>query len=103
MCIRGFEQSNHDICIHSKLNMELIDRVEKAIDTIRPYLHADGGDVRIVEITEDKIVKLELKGTCSNCSMSTMTMKAGIEEAVKKAVPEIVSVEAINGLVAAAR
>ena len=78
--------------------MDLIDRVNKAIDTVRPYLHADGGDVRIVEITADNIVKLELTGTCSNCSMSTMTMKAGIEEAVKRAVPEIVSVEAVNGL-----
>ena len=78
--------------------MDLIERVNKAIDTVRPYLHADGGDVRIVEITADNIVKLELTGTCSNCSMSTMTMKAGIEEAVKRAVPEIVSVEAVNGL-----
>jgi len=78
--------------------MDLIERVNKAIDTVRPYLHADGGDVRIVEITADNVVKLELTGTCSNCSMSTMTMKAGIEEAVKRAVPEIVSVEAVNGL-----
>lgn len=78
--------------------MELLDRVEKAIDTVRPYLEADGGNVKIVEITSDFIVKLELTGTCSNCSMSSMTMKAGIEEAVKRAVPEIVAVEAINGL-----
>ena len=83
--------------------MELIDRVEKAIDTVRPYLQADGGDVKIVEITADNIVKLELTGTCSNCSMSTMTMKAGIEEAIKRAVPEIASVEAVNGLVALSR
>lgn len=83
--------------------MELIDRVEKAIDTVRPYLQADGGDVKIVEITTDNIVRLELTGTCSNCSMSTMTMKAGIEEAVKRAVPEIVAVEAVNGLVSLSR
>ena len=83
--------------------MELLDRVEKAIDTVRPYLQADGGDVKIVEITSDNIVRLELTGTCSNCSMSTMTMKAGIEEAVKRAVPEIVAVEAVNGLVAISR
>lgn len=78
--------------------MELLERVEKAIDTVRPYLEADGGNVKIVEITSDFIVKLELTGTCSSCSMSSMTMKAGIEEAVKRAVPEIVAVEAINGL-----
>ncbi len=83
--------------------MELLDRVEKAIDTVRPYLQADGGDVKIVEITTDNIVRLELTGTCSNCSMSTMTMKAGIEEAVKRAVPEIVAVEAVNGLVSLSR
>ena len=87
------------IFVFSLNNMDLIERVEKAIDTVRPYLHADGGDVKIVEITADFIVRLELTGTCSNCTMSTMTMKAGIEEAVKRAVPEIVSVEAVNGLV----
>jgi Fe-S cluster biogenesis protein NfuA len=78
--------------------MDLIERVEKAIDTVRPYLEADGGNVKIVEITTDNIVKLELTGTCSSCAMSTMTMKAGIEEAVKRAVPEIVAVEAVNGM-----
>ncbi len=79
--------------------MDLLERVELAIDTVRPYLEADGGNVKIVEITPDNIVKLELTGTCSSCAMSTMTMKAGIEEAVKRAVPEIMAVEAINGLV----
>lgn len=78
--------------------MDLLERVEKAIDTVRPYLEADGGNVKIVEITPDNIVKLELTGTCSNCAMSSMTMKAGIEEAVKREVPEIVAVEAINAL-----
>jgi len=78
--------------------MDLLERVEKAIDTVRPYLEADGGNVKVVEITSDNIVKLELTGTCSNCSMSSMTMKAGIEEAVKREVPEIVAVVAINAL-----
>ena len=78
--------------------MELIERVEKAIDTVRPYLEADGGNVKILEITSDNVVKLELTGTCSSCAMSTMTMKAGIEEAVKRAVPEIVAVEAVNSM-----
>ena len=70
--------------------------IEQTLDKIRPYLEADGGNVKVLEITEDKIVKLELMGACSTCSMSAMTMKAGIEEAIKKAFPEIVSVQAVN-------
>jgi Fe-S cluster biogenesis protein NfuA len=77
----------------------LLQQVEKAIDTIRPYLKDDGGDVRIVEITEDKKVILELIGACSSCPMSPSTMKSGIEEAIKRFVPEITSIEAINSTV----
>jgi len=72
------------------------ERVEEALDTIRPYLEADGGNVEIVEITPENILKLELKGACKTCSMSHMTMKAGIEETVKKAVPEITAIEAVG-------
>ena len=75
---------------------ELLEQVEEAISSIRPYLKADGGDVKIVEITEDNKVILELLGACASCSMSPSTMKAGIEEAIKRAVPEITSIEAIN-------
>lgn len=71
------------------------DKVESALDNMRPYLKADGGDVRIVEVKDD-VVKLELLGACGSCAMSPMTMKAGIEEAIKKAVPEIIEVIAIN-------
>ena len=71
-------------------------KIEEALDQIRPYLKADGGDVSLVEITAEKIVKLELHGACKTCSMSMMTLKAGIEETIKRAVPEIKSVEAIN-------
>lgn len=67
-----------------------------ALDKIRPYLEADGGDVKIVGIDENNVVKLELLGACGSCPMSTMTMKAGVEEAIKREVPEIKSVEAIN-------
>ena len=74
---------------------DLMERVEKALDNIRPYLETDGGDVRILEISNN-VVKLELLGACGNCPMSTMTLKAGVEESIKKAVPEIVAVEAIN-------
>ncbi|TVP45002.1 MAG: NifU family protein [Mongoliibacter sp.] len=82
------------------MKAELIDKVEKALDTIRPYLEADGGNVKIVEITEDNILKLELTGTCSSCPMSTMTLKAGVEEAIKRDIPEIIKVVAVNVAVA---
>jgi len=71
-------------------------KIEEALDTIRPYLLADGGNVELIEITDDMIVRVELKGACQSCSMSTMTMKAGIEETIKRAVPEIKGVEAVN-------
>jgi Fe-S cluster biogenesis protein NfuA len=75
---------------------DLTARVEAALEQIRPYLQADGGDVSLVEITDDKIVKLELQGACKSCSMSMMTMKAGIEESIKRIAPEIIAVQAIN-------
>jgi Fe-S cluster biogenesis protein NfuA len=76
--------------------MSLLDRVEAALDTIRPYLLTDGGNVSVEEITQDNIVKLKLLGACGSCPMSIMTLKAGIEEAIKKAVPEIAGIEAMN-------
>ncbi|MCU0446304.1 MAG: NifU family protein [Microscillaceae bacterium] len=75
---------------------DLHEKVEKALDTIRPYLLADSGNVKVLEITDAGLLRLELLGSCGTCPMSTMTMKAGIEEAIKKAVPEIVQVEAVN-------
>ncbi|MFB9841202.1 NifU family protein [Mucilaginibacter ginsenosidivorans] len=76
--------------------MSLIEQVEAALDTIRPYLETDGGNVSVEEITPENVVKLKYLGACGNCPMSIMTLKAGIEEAIKKAVPEITGVEAIN-------
>ncbi len=76
--------------------IDLKKKIEEALEQIRPYLQADGGDVSLIEITEDKIVKLELLGACKSCSMSVMTMKAGIEESIKRAAPEIKGVEAVN-------
>ena len=75
---------------------ELVEKVEKALDTIRPYLEADGGDVKILEIDDSQNLVLELMGNCGSCPMSTMTMKAGVEEAIKREVPEINSVHAVN-------
>jgi Fe-S cluster biogenesis protein NfuA len=70
--------------------------IEDTLTQLRPFLEADGGDMELVEITDEGVVKVKLLGACSNCSMSSMTLKAGVEEAVKKAVPQIKSVEAIN-------
>ncbi len=76
--------------------MELIDQVEKALDNIRPYLVADGGNVKVLSIDENKVVLLELLGSCGSCPMSAMTLKAGVEESIKRAVPEITAVKAVN-------
>ncbi|MFC3197237.1 NifU family protein [Parapedobacter deserti] len=76
--------------------MEIRERVEQALDSIRPYLETDGGNVRIDEITPENVVRLKLLGSCASCAMSIMTFKAGLEQAIKKAVPEITAVEAIN-------
>ena len=71
-------------------------RVEEALNGVRPYMEADGGNIKLLEITEDGVVKVELTGACGSCRMSAMTMKAGVEEAIKRAVPEITSVLALN-------
>ncbi len=77
-------------------NTELSKRVENALESIRPYLIADGGNVKLVEITNEMEVKLELLGNCGSCPMSAMTLRAGVEEAIRKFVPEIKTVTAIN-------
>jgi Fe-S cluster biogenesis protein NfuA len=71
-------------------------KIEASLDAIRPYLEADGGNVKINEVTADNVVKLEFVGACGVCPMSTMTFKAGVEEAIRRAVPEIKSIEVIN-------
>lgn len=75
---------------------ELKDKVEHALDTIRPYLKADGGDVKVLGMESGSTLLLELVGNCSSCPMSTMTLKAGVEEAIIREVPEIKTVKAIN-------
>lgn len=77
--------------------MEAIkERVEKALEKIRPYLIADGGDIALVEITDDMVVKVEMKGACNGCPFSLQTLKAGVEIAVKKEVPEIKEVQDVQ-------
>lgn len=75
---------------------ELTRKVEASLDSIRPYLKADGGNVKVNEVTDSRIVKLEFIGACGNCSMSAMTFKAGVEAAIKRDVPEISAIEVVN-------
>jgi Fe-S cluster biogenesis protein NfuA len=72
----------------------MIEKIEKALKEIRPSLQADGGDVEFVS-AENGIVKVRLTGACGGCPMSQMTLKQGIEKSVRKAVPEVLSVEAV--------
>lgn len=74
----------------------LREKVTIALEQLRPFLHDDGGDMELVDITEDGIVQVRLMGACSDCSMSAMTLKAGLEEAVKKIAPEIQRVIAVD-------
>ena len=71
-------------------------KIEQAIEQLRPFMHADGGDIEFVELTDTGIVKVKLLGSCSDCSMSHMTLRAGLEEALKVAAPEVSKVEAIE-------
>jgi Fe-S cluster biogenesis protein NfuA len=74
---------------------EIIKKVKNSIKTIRPYLIADGGDVKLVEITDDLVVKVKLIGACDGCPFSMQTLKAGIEQSIRKDIPEIKEIEAV--------
>ena len=77
---------------------DIKNRVEAALEKVRPYLVADGGDIVLVEVTDDYIVKVQLTGACHGCPFSMQTLKAGVEIAVKKEVPEIKEVVQVNGM-----
>ncbi|MCY3629785.1 MAG: NifU family protein [Bacteroidota bacterium] len=78
-------------------NMDAVlrQKIEDGLDSIRPYLVADGGEVRLHRITDDMVVELKLLGACGTCPMSTMTLRAGIEQALRHAVPQISRVDAV--------
>lgn len=76
----------------SKLNQ----KVQNVIDQVRPYLQQDGGDINFIEITDDNVVNVELTGACGACPFSTMTLKNGVEATLKRVIPEIKEVVAIN-------
>lgn len=80
---------------------EILSRINTALDEIRPHLAVDGGDIELVELTEKGVVRIKWLGNCEHCSMSSMTMRAGVEQAIRAKVPEITGVEAINGYSAA--
>ena len=74
---------------------ELHDKVEAALNNIRPFLQSDGGNIELLEITEDLVAKVKLLGNCDGCKMSASTMTAGVERTIKNFVPEITAVEAV--------
>lgn len=101
--------NNHRLCLLESNNIyfcgmsdtdksKLIKEIDVALDRLRPHLKVDGGDIEVIDITEDMTVKVKWLGNCMNCSMSAMTMKAGVEQTLKSKFPEINSVIAVNGL-----
>ncbi|MCU0349027.1 MAG: NifU family protein [Saprospiraceae bacterium] len=74
----------------------LINRINEALDDVRPHLMSDGGNIEVVDVTEDMTVMVRWLGNCQNCNMSLMTMKAGIEVAIKNKIPEVQHIEAVN-------
>lgn len=76
----------------------ILNKIEGALDEIRPYLQTDGGDISLVEVSDDYIVKVKLSGACETCHVSMMTLKNGVEVAVKNAVPKVKKVIEISSL-----
>lgn len=74
----------------------MLEKVQAVLEQVRPMLQRDGGDVELVEVTADNIVKVKLQGACGSCPMSTMTLKMGIERAIKEQIPEIVEVQQVR-------
>tara|TARA_B110000879_G_C10926350_1_gene414142 strand:+ start:405 stop:656 length:252 start_codon:yes stop_codon:yes gene_type:complete len=74
----------------------LVQNIEKALAEIRPYLESDGGDISLVEVTPEMVVKVQLHGSCQSCNVNQMTLKAGVEQSIKKYAPEIKEVVNID-------
>lgn len=72
-----------------KKKKEIITKINQALDEIRPFLKDDGGDIELIELTDDFVVKVKFLGACQSCSMSSMTLKGGVEETIKRRIPEI--------------
>jgi len=80
------------------IDKALMDEINTALDEIRPHLIVDGGNIEVVELTDDMELKVKWMGNCEFCSMSAMTMKAGVEQAIKQKLPQIKKVSAVNGI-----
>ena len=78
---------------------KIINKIEEALSQVRPFLESDGGDIRLIEVTKDYVVKVKLLGACSDCQVSVMTLKAGVEQAIKKVLPEVKEVVDIDKIV----
>ena len=74
----------------------LKERIDRALDELRPFLRSDGGDIAVVDVRDDLVVEVELQGACAHCAQAAMTMRAGVEEAVRRVVPEVKEVVAVN-------
>ncbi|HOP03406.1 MAG TPA: NifU family protein [Tenuifilaceae bacterium] len=77
-------------------NSEITQKVQESIEQIRPFLQNDGGDISLVEVTDDLTVKVKLLGACGSCPYSIMTLKNGVEQAIKRDIPQIKEVVAVN-------
>ncbi|MCH1582599.1 MAG: NifU family protein [Flavobacteriales bacterium] len=75
---------------------ELTARIDRALEELRPFLRSDGGDIKVVGVRDNLVVEVELQGACAHCAQAAMTMKAGVEEAVRRVVPEVTEVVAVN-------
>jgi Fe-S cluster biogenesis protein NfuA len=76
--------------------VNLVERIDRALDELRPFLRSDGGDITVLNVREDLVVEVELQGACAHCAQAAMTMRAGVEEAVRRVVPEVKEVIAVN-------
>lgn len=74
----------------------VLSKIEEALESLRPYLRADGGDVEVVGLTNENVLQIRLLGNCEQCPMSYMTMKAGLEEAIRKVLPELKELQAVS-------
>ena len=78
------------------INLNITNKIEEALDQVRPFLQSDGGDIKLIDVSSDNIVKVELLGACSDCEVSMMTLKAGVEQAIRKVFPELKELVEIN-------
>jgi Fe-S cluster biogenesis protein NfuA len=79
----------------NEISADILEKINKGLESVRPYLTADGGDVELVDVSADNTVSVRLLGSCSGCQFSVMTLKAGIEQSIRKEWPELNTVEAV--------